>query len=273
MRHRMNTFALLLAAVLVLAACGTDAEQIPDPTPQDGASGNGDEPLTLDGDWVLTSATIDGAPLTLLPDWRVTMTVDGNQITGRAACNSYFGEVDLSDGGFAVGGVGQTEMACEPQVMEVEAAFTGALTRVATATRSGATLTLAGDDVTLEFAQVEPVAAAELLGTTWMLDTIIQGDAASSTFADAEEATLHLTADGTFTGSTGCRTVAGEYVITGDTVQFTSFGADGDCPQALSQQDSQVITVLEGPFTVSIDGNRLTIMAPGGEGLGYLAQP
>lgn len=269
----MHTLALLLATVLVLAACGTDAEQIPDPNPQDGASGNGGEPVTLDGDWVLTSATIDGSPLTLLPDWRVTMTIDSNQITGRAACNSYFGEVDLTDGGFAVGQVGQTEMACEPQVMEIEAAFTGAITRVATAARSGDTLRLQGGEVTLEFEIVEPVATADLVDTTWKLDTIIQGEAASSTMGDAEEATLHLATDGTFTGGTGCRTVAGDYVITGDTVQFTSWGADGECPQSLSTQDSQVISVLEGPFTVSIDGNRLTIMAPGGEGLGYLAQP
>ena len=55
-------------------------------------------------------------------------------------------------------------------------------------------------------------------------------------------------------------------------MQFTSWGAEGECPTEVVSQDSQVITVLEGPFTVTIDGGRLTMTAPGGEGLSYTAQ-
>ena len=83
--------------------------------------------------------------------------------------------------------------------------------------------------------------------------------------------TLRLSADGTFTGSTGCREISGEYLLTGDTVQFTSFGAQGDRGADVKWQDGQVITVLEGGFTATIDGGRLTVTGSGGEALCYRA--
>ncbi len=57
--------------------------------------------------------------------------------------------------------------------------------------------------------------------------------------------------------------------MSGDTVQFTSFGADGECQSEVEWQDGQVVAVLEGGFTVEIDGDRLTVTTPGGEGLSY----
>jgi heat shock protein HslJ len=219
----------------------------------------------------LAAGTVDGTRLALDDRYRVTMTIEGGDIGGRAACNSYGGTLAVSDGAVTVGDLAWTEMACEPAVMEIESAFLNGLMRVRTATRTTDTASLSGEGVEFSFTLLTPVPTADLIGVTWVLDTIIEGDTASSTVTAAHPATLHLDPDGTFEGSTGCRAVSGEYVVAGDTVRFTSFGAAGECPTDLARQDGHVIAVLEDAFTVSIDGNRLTLTARGGAGLSYLA--
>ncbi len=253
-----RALGLILAASLVIAACGTN----------DNAAVS-DDGTSFDGAWVLSAATIDGEDVVLLDHYRVTMTIDGSDIGGRAACNSYGGSVSIDDGAFSVGALSWTEMACERPVMKIEALFLRGLPRVTEATRSGEVVVLTGEGVDLSFELLPPVPTADLVGVGWTLDTILQGETASSPVAGADPATLFLDLDGTFTGSTGCRDLAGEYIITGDIVQFTSFGAEGECTAELRPQDSRVISVLEGGFTVEIEGNRMTITTPGGEGLSY----
>ncbi len=271
MNHGWHRIALLLVvAVLALAACGTEEPLLSNDPGGDTAAGQEpDDSLPLDGAWVLVAATVDGATLSLNDEYRVTMTIDGSEINGRAACNGYGGAVSIGNDAFSVGEISQTEMACEPAVMEIESTFMQGLFSVTDATRSGDTASLTGEGVEYTFELLPPVPTAELIGPTWVLDTIIQGDTASSTIATADSATLLLDADGTFTGSTGCREISGEYVVSGDTVQFTSFGTDGECRREVRRQDGQVVTVLEGGFTVEIDGDRLTVIASGGEGLSY----
>ncbi|MFQ5967982.1 MAG: META domain-containing protein [Acidimicrobiia bacterium] len=248
---------LLLVAALLFAACGSDEP----PSAQ-----------TLEGAWVLTAASVDRTTLRLDDRWRVTMTIAGAEISGRAACNSYGGAVSIDNGMFSVGEIAQTEMACEPVVMEIESSFMQGLLRVTAATRSGDIASLTGEGVEYTFSLLPPVPTAELIGTRWSLDTIIRGDTASSTAATADPATLLLNDDETFIGSTGCREISGEYVVLGDTVQFTSFSADGECRTEVRSQDSQVVTVLGDGFRVEIDGDRLTVTASGGEGLSYRAE-
>lgn len=256
--------------VLVAVACGTDD---PQSDPSSGGGNPGDQSArSIDGDWLLIAGSIDGNPLNLKPDYDVTLTIAGTDIGGRAACNGYGGSAVIARDTFSIDGISMTEMGCEPSIMDLEATYAEALLRVGSATRTGEALRLTGDGIDLAFETIPPVATAELLGTVWVLDTIIEGDAASSTLVSADEATLSLAVDGTFTGSTGCRTISGDYVIATGSVQFTSWGAEGECPSELAAQDSQVITVLEGPFTVVVDGDRLTVTAPGGEALTYLSR-
>ncbi len=260
MIHRRHLLPLFLALLLVFAACGDK------PT---GSNGREGDVRGLDGAWVLVAATVGGRTVVLNDQYRVTMTIDGSEISGRAACNGYGGAVSIEDGTFFLNEVFLTAMGCEPEVMEVESMFMQGLSKVTSAARSGDTALLTGDGVDYTFEIVPPVPTADLIGPTWVLDTIIRGDTASSTTSTADPATLSFDLDGTFTGSTGCREISGQYVVTGDTVQFTSFGATGECANDVASQDGQVIAVLESGFTVEIDGNRLTVLAPGGEALSY----
>lgn len=73
------------------------------------------------------------------------------------------------------------------------------------------------------------------------------------------------------TGSTGCRELHGEWIEDGDEVLFATFGAEGNCPEELREQDGHVVGVLGDGFTVKIDGDQLTIFSRGGLGLAYRA--
>ena len=256
--------AMFVVFALACLACGRDE------TVQTRSGDDRDETgESLDGDWVLVSGTVDGSALALNEDYRITVSIDGSEIGGTAACNSYGGSVSVDDTTFSIGEVNQTEMSCDPAIMELESAFLEGLFRANSATRSADTASITGEGVDYTFGLLAPVPVADLVGTTWLLDTLISGPTANSTVSSAEPATLLLVADGTFTGSTGCRTFSGEYVVSGDTVRFTSFGADGECGADVADQDGQVLSVLGDGFTVEIDGDRLTVTAAGGEGLSY----
>ena len=258
---RPRVLTLILTVALFAAACGSDTTSV---------TADGADPATgPDGDWVLSSATLAGDDLALVPDHRVTMNIDGATIGGTAACNGYGGTIDYSEDALRIGELSWTEMGCAPDVMALESAVLTALLAVDDWDRTGTTLRLTGPDTVLTFAAVAPVPVAELIGTTWTLDTLIEGEAASTTVASADPATLQLGSDGTLTGSTGCRELSGEYVITGDEVTFTSFAADGECSADVAAQDNLVVSVLGDGFTVSIDGSRMTAMSTGGEGLSY----
>jgi heat shock protein HslJ len=77
--------------------------------------------------------------------------------------------------------------------------------------------------------------------------------------------------DGSLLGSTGCRSLSGNYVITGGAVSVTGLGADGACPSELTDQDAQVVTILSDGFAAEVEGNTLTLTSPDGLGLVYLA--
>lgn len=137
--------ALLLGAV-AFSACGQDSDN--------DSSGSGE---SLNGEWIAVSGNTDGVDVVLIDGYDVTLSVDGDEVRGRAACNSYQGTVDLGDGTITVAELMWTEMGCEPAVHETEQAFLGALGDAATYTVSEDTLTLTGTDDEWVFTRVESV--------------------------------------------------------------------------------------------------------------------
>lgn len=222
----------------------------------------------LDGAWQLTSGTYDGAAIVVPGDARITMTIEGDTIGGTAACNQYGGTFDLDGRTISIGPLSVTEMACDGPIMAAESAFLAALADVDTLEPSRS-LHLTGPASDLQFMTLPPVDDAAIVGTAWLLDSIITGDAVSSVMGAA--ATLRLTEEGTITGSTGCRTFDGTYTISGDEIRVTRLiVTDNACADELAAQDEHVLRVLDDGFTASVDGARLTLAA-GGDGLGYTA--
>ena len=153
--------------------------------------------------------------------------------------------------------------------MTVEAAYHAALAAVTRVERSGDVLTLSGEGAELVFELLRPVPDAALQGTRWSLESLIQGDAVSSV---SDGGWLQLDADGTLSGSTGCRDFDGAYLVTGDTVAITQLSTtDQACTGLVEAQDRHVIEVIDGGFMVAIDGDRLTLTLVDGNGLDFRA--
>lgn len=246
---------MLVLFALVAAACGAGS----------GASG------VADGAWQLESGTLDGKPIPMVGTHPITLAIEGDTVSGTAACNGYGGKVRLKGDRFEVREVGVTEMACfPPETMDSEQAFLDALHDVDRFEIVNEQLVLRGERSELVFNPLPPVPEAELTNTVWVLEGLIQGDAVSS--VSGERATLELFTDGSFIGSTGCRTLAGSYQIAGAEVPFTRLSASGECPPELAAQDNQVVSVLGDGFRVEIDGDRLIVSSAGGEGLMYRAE-
>jgi heat shock protein HslJ len=244
-----------LTVILVLSGCSLFAA---------GAS------ASLDGEWQLHAGTNQGQAVPIVAGSRITLKVDGTQVGGTAACNQYGGKIHVSGTTISITELIQTEMAClDDRLMASESAYLGALPRVTAAGRNGDSLVLTGPEVELRFDRVAPVANAELVGTTWILDSLISGDAVSSTVG---EATLELSDDGRISASTGCREVTGTYTMSEGQVlvMLDPYDMIG-CVSPLGDQDSHVLNVLTNGFEASVDGNRLTLTARD-KGLGYLAQ-
>jgi heat shock protein HslJ len=256
---------LLTVMALVAVGCSSPGTA---PTPSSPTPAPG--PIDATGDWRLVDGRIDGAPIPLVEGTDVTMTVDGSAISGRSACNQYGGQLELVDGTLRFGAMSMTEMACEEPVMALEAAYIAALSHVRSAVRDGTRLTLAGEGVALEFERLAPPPTAAIVGTVWVLDSLISGDAVSS--VAGEPATLRLDADGTFAGSTGCRGFGGRWTEANGEILFADFAMDmRGCPTELTGQDDHVVSVLGDGFRATVDGQRLTLTSTGAEGLGYLA--
>ena len=248
-----------LAALLFVAACSGTS---PSTTPSE-------PPVAFDpaGSWQLVNGTVDGQPLPLDADAPITLTVEGSGVSGDSACNRYFGEFAVVDGRVTLGNLGGTEMACAEPVMALEAAYLAGLAKVDGAAIDGDVLVLTGPDVELQFERLPPPPTAVLVGTPWLLESVLHGDAVSSVVGDPATLTLH--ADGTLEGSTGCRTLTGAYTIEGDEFLATELRADGECPADVADQDAHVVSVLGDGFRAALNGELLTVTGSGGDGLIY----
>lgn len=224
---------------------------------------------SLEGEWLLQAGTNQGAAIPIVAGSKITLKVDGTQAGGSAACNLYGGTIQIDGSAIAISALSMTEMACPEPQMASESAYLAALPRVTTATRNGNSLTLAGPQVELRFALVPEAANANLIGTTWIVESLISGEAVSSTVG--ERVTLEFSGGGRLAASTGCRDVTGAYEVDGGQVQVTLDPYDLiGCVEELGAQDAHILEVLSNGFGISIEGDRLTLMA-GDKGIGYRA--
>lgn len=255
----MRLAPALLAAVL--AACGSETAPL---SPSASAAG---DPL---GAWQLVEAIVDGRALELFEDHPVTAMVEASSIGGTAACNQYGGRIELTGDGVRIGDVGSTLMGCGPEVNALEQDYLAALGRVRAIEVINGQLALRGPDVDLRFDRQAEPPVAEIVDTTWTLETLFVGDVASPPGGDP--ATLELRADGTFSGSTGCRTFTGRWIEFGAQITAPDLRmGESECPEELREQDSHVVSVIGDGFVPSIEGDLLTLLEPGGVGLVYRA--
>jgi heat shock protein HslJ len=222
----------------------------------------------VDGTWQLASGRSSAGDLPILADHPVTLIVEGSQVGGTAACNGYGGRLVSRGAVVAIVELAMTAMGCEAPVAELEAAYVDALAHVRSITLDGAQLVLGGPGVELRFGRLQDPPTADLVGSVWVLDSLFVGDVARA--PAGERAMLELRSDGTFSGSTGCRSFSGRWVERGNQIVATQMSMDqSECRAELSDQDSHVVSVVGDGFVPSIEGDLLTLLDPGSIGLVY----
>lgn len=252
MRRSWLPPAVVLAAVLA-AGCGAE--------PAPGAA-------DADGDWQLEAGIARGGALPLPAGHRITLTIAGTNLSGTAACNHYGAQAIVAEGSLRIEGIGGTAMGCAPEVMAAESAYLEALSLVRAARATPDRLVLSGPAVELRFVRLEPAPVAAIVGTEWVLETLVQGEVASA--PRGTRATLLLAHDGTMSGSTGSRTLTGRYVLRGDELLMIEMAARGEDPPAdLAAQDSHIVSVLGDGFTARVEDGRLVLASSGSLGLVY----
>ena len=257
--------ALALAAGPALTACG-EGEVLVNPPADPGLPGSR---------WVVIGFTLDGAGGALPGGARLTLDFDdAGGARGTAGCNSYFATVVLTGGGISITGIGSTEMACEPEVMDRETRFLTALSRIdAFAIEDDHLGLTAGDgSVAIDLTPFVPEPDRPLAGTRWQLTTLIDGDAASSTVAGTTATLVVDDLDRAISGNSGCNTFGGPATFGEHTVEVGDLiSTEMACDATVMGQEAFVFAVLAAAATWEIEGTTLRLATADGRALEFTA--
>ncbi|QIK67187.1 META domain-containing protein [Nocardioides sp. HDW12B] len=252
----LPVIAVLTLLALAVAGCGdTTAGSDGDAAgPGAGASDSG-RATAAPADGVYVATDVSGR--SLVEGTRVRLTWKGDQLSADAGCNQMSGSASVADGRLVVTGLGMTEMGCEPGRMEQDEWVADLLTsrpRIATGADG---FTLTGQSVTARFATEPPPEDVSLEGTTWLLESTVDGDVASSSVGGPAASTPRFRiADGRVVGFDGCDELSGPVDVTAD-----SIAAGGD----LGGTERQCLVAgapladLLGGSTYVVEGDRLTL--------------
>jgi heat shock protein HslJ len=265
MRTRLPLAAPLIV-LLLGAACGDPATTARADQRSGGPWGR---------DFLSTAVTEKGQDRALVTGTRIRLGFhDDGRLTANAGCNTMGGQAEVRDGRLVVADLATTEMGCDPDRHAQDEWLAGFLTSRPRLDLAGDDLTLTGDSAEIRL-QDRQVADPDrpLQGTRWVVDTVVDGDAASSV-PEGAEAHVTLGEDGTFGGSTGCNQMGGDAAvddgagtITWSDVVATKIACEDD-RMALERA---VLSVLDGTVTYEIEADRLTLTHPQGKGLGLRA--
>jgi heat shock protein HslJ len=254
--------AVLTLLVLAVAGCGdTTGRSGGDTTGRSGGdtgSGAGSSDaaagtaLPEDGTYVATEVTgrvlVEGTTLRLT--WR------GGDLGADAGCNQMSGRASVVDARLRVSGLGMTEMGCEPGRMQQDEWVADLLTSGPRIAAADDGFTLTGDGVTARFAPEAPPEDRPLEGTTWLLESTVDGDVASSSVGPSDAAPRLRIADGRVVGFDGCNDLTGRVEVTEDRIV-----ARGDIYQKTRQclvAGAPLVELLAGS-TYVVEGDRLTL--------------
>jgi heat shock protein HslJ len=267
---RTRTRLLLSAALAVfVAACsaGTGA-----PAPTAGA----DPPITSApaGPKGLVGRTFlaaDAVGHTLVPGSVVRVSFQAGQVGATGGCNSMGGPYTIAGDRLTVGQLAMTEMACAPALMDQDQ-WLASLIDGATVRLEGDTLTLAKAATALTLVDRE-VADPDrpLVGTRWVVDGLVEGDAVSSVPAGVV-AVLTFSADRVEV-ETGCNRGGGAVTLADRTITFGPvISTKMACQGGSVQVERILMATLNGEVRYTITAGALTLDA-GAAGLTARATP
>lgn len=268
MRTSLIALALLSAATLSACAGSADGDISSSSTTTPGAAA----PSAAEALWGRTFVSTDvtgpevpgGGPLEVAFPER-------NGIAMSAGCNRGVGSVDLADGIVTTGPIATTMMACPGDLMGADAWMTDLFAAQPTWALNDDVLTLTTPGTTVTLTDKKTVDPDRpVVGTTWVVDTLITPDAVSTSAAlETSAPTLTISENGQATGTSGCNRFNGPARIEGDTIVFGPLATTKmACPADVAEVERAVLHVLDGEVGYQVEGAVMTLRKADGTGLG-----
>lgn len=261
-RTRLATLAtlmFLLAATAGAAACGGE-EVATDDGSTSTSGGTAGTAATLDAKtWVVQRISVDGALRPIVQDTTITLDFSAGRLAINAGCNSMSGPTRFDDATLTVSAMGSTEMACDRDRMDQDQFIADFFAQPVTVARKGDAGQLAQGGTTIDIAEQVPEPDVALEGTVWMLDTLLEGDTASSVSV-SRRPTLAIDDTGRADVFFGCNSGGGNVEIGDGTLTFGPLAMTRmACEAEAMQVEAAVARMLDGETAYEITGAQLTI--------------
>jgi len=136
----MTTILKVIAIVVLFSSCTKNS-----PTEKN-------LQLSLEGSWKVVSINSKTVP----SDVMITLNIDSTlKVNGKAACNSYFGNITKTTDSLSFGKMGSTRMLCDEEKNKWESAYVIGLTKSLKIQPSGnASFTLTNSTTTINFQKI-----------------------------------------------------------------------------------------------------------------------
>lgn len=216
-----------------------------------------------------TAVTVGGADRPLVPGTRITLGFADGQLSASVGCNTMGASYRVDGGRLVIGQAFQTEMGCDPERMAQDEWLFGFLGSGPVARLSSDELVLEGGGTVIRLLDRE-IAEPDLplVGPTWTLVSIIEGDAVSSV-PEGVVATLRFGADGRVAIQTGCNEGGATFTVADGTLRLGDIiTTKRACVGAGTAVEEAVLAVLGQATAVGIDASSLELRS-GGRGLQF----
>lgn len=257
---------LLLALLPATAACSDSGDQEPSTA----------TPATPAGASTVAAADLDGATYTstsvtghdLVEGTTIALTFQDGTLSASAGCNTQFAPYSLEGGVLTwAGAPASTMKGCSPELTEQDQWLAQLFADGMDATGDGSSLTLDGDDVTIELTSGSGADLSALLGRTWdVVGTVADG----RTFRVPDRARPRLTVrqDGLARLDTGCNSGRTVVRVDGDALVFGPTTVTRQhCRLPDSEIQRRVLAVLDGRADTAVTDGSVLVVTKDGEGL------
>ncbi|QFP77385.1 META domain-containing protein [Deinococcus sp. AJ005] len=244
----MKPLTILLSAALGLSAL---------------ASAQATPPAT-DGNWTLTALT-DAQGTTAPTGTDIpTLTVQGEQISGSAGCNTFTTSGALTGQTFRFGPLATTRKLCAPEQNALETRVLNVLGQARVYARIGDTLLLTSGTSKAVFKMVGRTGGAVEQNKT---QNGLQGNWTLTGAQSEEPLTVMFGADGRVNGNTGCNLFMGDYRVVDAGLTFGALGMTrrACADEAMSKQEQTFMQDLSEVTGYAVDGGALKLTTKSGK--------
>lgn len=216
--------------------------------------------------WALVSLGAAEAPTPLLQDTIVTLMLgDDGSAAGSAGCNRYRSSYSVDGSSISFGPIVSTMMACEPAVMEQEAAFAQALEAASSFSLVDGQLSIAYGDG--EQLVLRPLSV--LAGSEWTLSAWNAGGQ-DIALVDGSRITLGFGYDDDAYGFASCNRYRSSVVVEDSAITFGAAATTRMmCEQPLADQEAAWLSTLQAAVSFVLRGDQLTLIASDGSTLTF----